>query len=126
MSRAARLALDAMRVTGHVEMRLEKHIPMGAGLGGGSPTRRRCCWRCRFWRAGAWMSRGSAELGRNSAATCRFFCSAARRWESDAARSSFRCPTVPPHGLLVAPGIHVPRRGVSRPEPPFDNRIATK
>ncbi len=34
--RAARMALDAMRVTGRVEMRLRKRIPMGAGLGGGS------------------------------------------------------------------------------------------
>src|ERR1022692_3770988 len=34
--RAARLALDAMRVTGRLQMRLRKRIPMGAGLGGGS------------------------------------------------------------------------------------------
>jgi len=34
--RAAHLALDAMRAAGRVEMRLTKHIPMGAGLGGGS------------------------------------------------------------------------------------------
>jgi 4-diphosphocytidyl-2-C-methyl-D-erythritol kinase len=34
--RAARLALDAMRTTGRVEMVLVKRIPMGAGLGGGS------------------------------------------------------------------------------------------
>jgi 4-diphosphocytidyl-2-C-methyl-D-erythritol kinase len=34
--RAARLAMDAMRVTGRVEMTLAKRIPMGAGLGGGS------------------------------------------------------------------------------------------
>src|SRR5579872_7548886 len=36
MVRAARMALDAMRTTGRVEMRLIKRIPMGAGLGGGS------------------------------------------------------------------------------------------
>jgi 4-diphosphocytidyl-2-C-methyl-D-erythritol kinase len=34
--RAARMAMDAMRITGRVEMRLTKRIPMGAGLGGGS------------------------------------------------------------------------------------------
>jgi 4-diphosphocytidyl-2-C-methyl-D-erythritol kinase len=36
VTRAARLAMDAMRITGRVEMRLTKRIPMGAGLGGGS------------------------------------------------------------------------------------------
>jgi 4-diphosphocytidyl-2-C-methyl-D-erythritol kinase len=34
--RAARLALDAMKVTGRVHCKLSKRIPMGAGLGGGS------------------------------------------------------------------------------------------
>jgi 4-diphosphocytidyl-2-C-methyl-D-erythritol kinase len=35
-TRAARAAMDAMRLTGRVEMRLRKRIPIGAGLGGGS------------------------------------------------------------------------------------------
>src|SRR5436190_2136767 len=35
VTRAARAAMDAMRITGRVEMRLIKRIPMGAGLGGG-------------------------------------------------------------------------------------------
>lgn len=34
--RAARVALDAMKVTGRVRCKLSKLIPMGAGLGGGS------------------------------------------------------------------------------------------
>jgi 4-diphosphocytidyl-2-C-methyl-D-erythritol kinase len=34
--RAARAAMDTMRVTGRVSFRLVKRIPMGAGLGGGS------------------------------------------------------------------------------------------
>src|SRR5579863_3950502 len=36
IARAAQSCLDAMRVTGRVEFELDKRIPMGAGLGGGS------------------------------------------------------------------------------------------
>src|SRR5947209_1552150 len=35
-AKAVRLCLDELRLTGDVELRLEKRIPLGAGLGGGS------------------------------------------------------------------------------------------
>ena len=36
VDRAARLCLDELRITGRVDLRLQKSIPLGAGLGGGS------------------------------------------------------------------------------------------
>lgn len=36
VARAARAALDAMRTAGRVEIHIQKRIPLGAGLGGGS------------------------------------------------------------------------------------------
>ncbi len=73
------------------------------------PMPRRCCWRCPCWPAA--RSR-SAEVECASAsswaATFLSSCWAARRSESGAARSCFRCPTrLPGTGCWWLPGIHV-------------------
>jgi 4-diphosphocytidyl-2-C-methyl-D-erythritol kinase len=45
--RATRAVLDVLGVHAQVRFRLDKRIPMGAGLGADRVTRRRCCSRFR-------------------------------------------------------------------------------
>ena len=62
----------------------------------------------RAGRAGIRRCRAVRTRRSSSAATCRSSCWAARRRESAAERSFFRCPTRRARqGVLVAPGIHV-------------------
>jgi 4-diphosphocytidyl-2-C-methyl-D-erythritol kinase len=105
---AARLMMEAMRVTGQIEMRLTKRIPMGAGLGGGSSD------------AAAVLLALPALVGR--AISLPKLCSIGERLGSDVpffllggtavgiGRGSelFPLPDAPAQqGILVAPGIHV-------------------
>ena len=111
--RAARLAMEAMRATGRIEMRLTKRIPMGAGLGGGSSD------------AAAVLLALPALVGRalaGRAGDLPKLCAIAEQLGSDVpffllggtavgiGRGSelFPLPDAPPQrGILVAPGIHV-------------------
>jgi 4-diphosphocytidyl-2-C-methyl-D-erythritol kinase len=106
--RAARIAMDAMRVTGRVAMRLEKRIPMGAGLGGGSSD------------AAAVLLTLPALAGRPL--TVETLCAAGRQLGSDVpffllggtavgigrGTELFPLPDAPPRAaVIVAPDLHV-------------------
>jgi 4-diphosphocytidyl-2-C-methyl-D-erythritol kinase len=106
--RAARQAMEAMGVTGRVEMRLAKRIPMGAGLGGGSSdaaavllalpalARRRI-------EHGDLMKVATA-LGSDVP----FFLLGGAAAGIGRGEELFPLPDVPPSpGLLIAPDVHV-------------------
>jgi 4-diphosphocytidyl-2-C-methyl-D-erythritol kinase len=108
VTRAARLVLDAARVTGRVEMQLDKRIPMGAGLGGGSSD------------AAAVLLTLPALAGRVLPVLT--LCSLAQQMGSDISffllggtavgigrgTEVFPLPDVPARpGILIAPGVHI-------------------
>ena len=74
--RAANLTMDECGIRGRVRFRLDKTIPMGAGLGEGRAMPRRFCWRCRCWPGFAPTSRGSLSWQPSLAAMFRFSCMA--------------------------------------------------
>src|SRR5262249_31447426 len=108
VTRAARLTLDAMRITGRVEMRLVKRIPMGAGLGGGSSDAAAVLLALPAL-AGRKielpiLSGIAAELGSDVP----FFLLGGTAVGIDRGTELFPLPDVPAMtGVLVAPGIHV-------------------
>jgi len=78
-ARAARVAMDAMRLTGHVEMRSRKRIPMGAGLGGGSSDAPRCCCAAVLAGRGLAMDR-LRQLGEQLGSDVPFFLLGGPQW----------------------------------------------
>jgi len=108
MTRAVRLTLDAMRVTGRVAMRLTKRIPMGAGLGGGSSDAAAVLLALPAL-AGRTLGIGdrvaiAAELGSDVP----FFLLGGTAVGIGRGTELFPLPDEPArHGLVVAPGIHV-------------------
>lgn len=108
VERAARLAFEAMRVTGRAEFRLKKRIPMGAGLGGGSSD------------AAAVLLALPVLVGRRvplatlmDAAACLgsdvpFFLLGGTAVAVGRGTEVYPLPDRPPaQGLLITPGVHV-------------------
>jgi 4-diphosphocytidyl-2-C-methyl-D-erythritol kinase len=108
MSRTARLVLDAMRVTGRVEMRLTKRIPMGAGLGGGSSDAAAVLLALPALSGRTLGLNERAEIASELGSDVPFFLLGGTAAGIGRGTELFPLPDVAArYGLLVAPGIHV-------------------
>ena len=120
--------MEAMRITGRVEMRLEKRIPMGAGLGGGSSDAAAVLLALPVLAGRPLDVPQLCELGQQLGSDVPFFLLGGAAVGIGRGTELFPLPDGPArHGVLVAPGVqcrHGP--GLSRSEPAFDNRITTK
>ena len=77
----------------------EEHSRRGRVWAVDRPTPRPSCSRCPCWREKPCRPIACTRSRRNSAATCRSFCTAERRSVWAAARNSIPCPTCPPRAV---------------------------
>jgi 4-diphosphocytidyl-2-C-methyl-D-erythritol kinase len=115
IERAAKLALDAMRVSGRVEMRLTKRIPMGAGLGGGSSDAAAVLLALPVLAGRTLKPRVVAELAGGLGSDVPFFLLGGTAVGLGTGTELYPLPERPPAaGLVIAPGIHVSTAGAYR------------
>jgi 4-diphosphocytidyl-2-C-methyl-D-erythritol kinase len=106
--RAARLVMDAIRTTGHVEIRLAKKIPIGAGLGGGSSDAAAILLALPVLAGGVIELPQSIEMAEQLGSDVPFFLLGGSAAAIGRGTELFPLPDSPVrHGLLIAPGIHV-------------------
>jgi 4-diphosphocytidyl-2-C-methyl-D-erythritol kinase len=106
--RAARLALEAMRATGKVEMRLTKRIPMGAGLGGGSSDAAAVLLALPVLAGRILPLERLCELSAHLGSDLTFFLQGGTAVGIGRGTEVFPLPDQPARpGLLIAPGVAV-------------------
>jgi 4-diphosphocytidyl-2-C-methyl-D-erythritol kinase len=106
--RAAQLAMDAMRATGRVEIRLTKRIPMGAGLGGGSSDAAAILLALPVLAGRVVELPRLLEIAGQLGSDVPFFLLGGRAAAIGRGTEIFPLPDSPArHGVLIAPGIHV-------------------
>jgi 4-diphosphocytidyl-2-C-methyl-D-erythritol kinase len=106
--RAADLALGAMEIGGHVTIRLKKHIPMGAGLGGGSSDAAAMLLALPVLAGSEIPLERLIEIGEQLGSDVPFFLFGGRAAAIGRGTELFPLPDAPRHfGILAAPGIHV-------------------
>ena len=107
-ARAARAAMDAMRVTGRVEIRLKKRIPMGAGLGGGSSDAAAVLLALPVLAGRSLAIERLRELGEQLGSDVPFFLLGGAAVGIGRGTELFPLPDGKPlSGVLVSPGIHI-------------------
>jgi 4-diphosphocytidyl-2-C-methyl-D-erythritol kinase len=108
VTRAARLAMDAMRATGQIEMRLTKRIPMGAGLGGGSSDAAAVLLALPALAGRDLDLPKLSALAEQLGSDVAFFLLGGTAVGIGRGSELFPLPDAPARqGILVAPGIHV-------------------
>jgi 4-diphosphocytidyl-2-C-methyl-D-erythritol kinase len=108
VARAAQACLDAMRVTGQVDFKLDKRIPMGAGLGGGSSDAAAVLLALPVLAGRALDWPALIDLGAQLGSDVPFFLIGGTAVAVGRGTELYPLPDHPPSaGLVVAPGIHV-------------------
>jgi 4-diphosphocytidyl-2-C-methyl-D-erythritol kinase len=106
--RAARLLMETMRITGRVEMRLTKRIPMGAGLGGGSSDAAAVLLALPALAGRNLDLPKLSALGQQLGSDIPFFLLGGTAVGIGRGTELFPLPDSPfREGLIVAPGVHV-------------------
>jgi 4-diphosphocytidyl-2-C-methyl-D-erythritol kinase len=107
-ARAASLAMEAMGASGRVEIRLEKRIPMGAGLGGGSSDAAAVLLALPVLAGGALSLTELSSLARQLGSDVPFFLLGGTAVGIGRGTELFPLPDRPPQtGVLIAPEVHV-------------------
>jgi 4-diphosphocytidyl-2-C-methyl-D-erythritol kinase len=106
--RAVQLAMDSMRSTGRVEIRLTKRIPMGAGLGGGSSDAAAILLALPVLAGCIIEPAQLLEMAQQLGSDVPFFLLGGRAAAIGRGTELFPLPDSPTrYGVLIDPGIHV-------------------
>ena len=108
VERAARRVMETLRVTGRVEMRLTKRIPMGAGLGGGSSDAAAVLLALPVLAGRRAEVVSLCEMGQQLGSDVPFFLLGGTAVGIGRGSELFPLPDAPAKpGLLVTPDVHV-------------------
>ncbi|MGA2435408.1 MAG: 4-(cytidine 5'-diphospho)-2-C-methyl-D-erythritol kinase [Bryobacteraceae bacterium] len=121
VERAALVALEAMRAKGRIEIHLDKRIPMGGGLGGGSSDAAAVLLALPVLAHKRLALTGLIDLAAGLGSDVPFFLLGGRAVALGRGTELYPLPDLgAAYGLLIAPGIHVSTpaayRALNRPQ----------